>query len=93
MIKVHKYTAPSSWASYLINGDATGFDYSNTKDDPEAGDREQEACDAWVESIGLGSPVSCEDAGFMWRHDAREFCPYGADCQEYVFCEHVEETT
>lgn len=41
---------PAHWASYLINGDASGFDYSNTPADPDAGDRELAACDAYVQA-------------------------------------------
>lgn len=67
-------TAPSQWASYLINGDAS---------DMAPGDIA--ACDAWLEREGLGLPVSCEDAGFMWRHDAYLECPFGSDCQTYTF--------
>lgn len=68
------YTAPSAWASYLINGDDSGISAED-----------KAAADAWVESVGLGLPVSCEDAGFKWRHDAYGFMPVGADCQEYAF--------
>ena len=68
------YTAPSSWATYLINGDESGI-----SDD----DRAQ--ADAFIAYVGLGSPVDCQDAGFIWRHEAYAFCPFGADCQEYTF--------
>lgn len=64
--------APSQWASYLISGDESGT--------PE----EREACDRWIESEGMGAPVSCEDYGFMWKHDACEFA-LAADCQTYTF--------
>ena len=67
-------TAPSAWASYLMNGDDSGLDAE-----------EKAACDAWVESVGYGAPVDCRDAGFTHHHDAREFLPLGADCQEYAF--------
>lgn len=68
------YTAPSAWASYLINGDDSGISAED-----------KAAADAWIESVGLGGAVSCEDAGFMWRHDAYAFMPLGADCQHYKF--------
>lgn len=71
---VYEITAPSHWASYLINGDASGMDEADI-----------EACDAWIAREGLGAPVSCEDAGFMRRHDAYLECPLGADCQTYAF--------
>ncbi len=60
-IEVTTATAPASWASYLVNGDASGFDYSNTPDN-RAGDRDMAACDAWVESLAADGwhVVSCE---------------------------------
>ncbi len=67
-------TAPSAWASYLINGDATGI-----------GDAEQAECDAWIAGYCDGcAPVSCEDAGFIHWHDARGYA-LPADCQTYTF--------
>lgn len=66
--------APSHWAAYLINGDASGLEPDNTAQ-----------ADAWIAREGLGLPVSCEDAGFVWRHDAYTECPLGTDCQTYVF--------
>ena len=65
--------APSYWASYLINGDASGLE-----------DDEQRACDAWLASEKLGTPVDCFDAGFCANHDARSYALPG-DCQTYVF--------
>ena len=67
--------APSLWASYLINGDASGFDNA----------LELARCDAWIKRMGHGLPVSCDDAGFCRSHDAIAEFPYGADCQTYVF--------
>ena len=66
-------TAPSSWASYLVNGDSSGLD-------PD----EIAACDAWLNDSHLPAPVSCEDAGFIWHHDAYKHA-LGADCQIYTF--------
>ena len=67
-------TAPSCWASYLINGDDSGIC---------AEDKAQ--ADSWIAREAVGRPVDCADAGFRWRHDAFAECPYGADCQDYVF--------
>lgn len=67
-------TAPSHWAPYLINGDDSGMA-------PE--DKAQ--ADAFVRRLDCGLPVSCDDAGFLWRHDARNECDLGADCQTYAF--------
>lgn len=74
MLKQIKVTAPSHWASYFINGDASGLETE-----------EQLQADKFLKRQGLGSPVSCEDAGFMRWHDAAEEMPLAADCQEYLF--------
>ena len=68
MIEVSTATAPAFWASYLINGDATGFDYYNTPTD-NAGDREQAECDAWVDRLAKEgwSVVSTEGEAFFAR--------------------------
>lgn len=65
-------TAPSAWASYLINGDASGI----SEDD-------KAAADAFVAQYGM--PVSCEEAGFIHAHDAYHLMPLGADCERYTF--------
>jgi hypothetical protein len=66
-------TAPSHWASYLINSDDSGLN-----------DRERFEVNAWLDDHGLGMPVSCDDAGFLKDHDARRFA-LAADCQIYSF--------
>lgn len=58
----------------LINGDATGLE-------PE----EKELADRWIQLNRLGAPVSCEDAGFRWKHDATALGVGGTDCQTYTF--------
>ncbi len=75
-------TAPSAWASYLINGDASGIDEADT-----------DAADAFVESVDAGPPVSCEDAGFLAYSDARllRIIDYAADCQTYTFLRVPDE--
>lgn len=66
-------TAPSHWASYFINGDASGM---------AAAERIQ--ADAFAEWLG-GSIVTCEDAGFMRSHDAMRVCgALASDCQIYT---------
>lgn len=67
-------TAPSYWASYLINGDSSGME-----------DQEIAACDAWIAGLDCGAPVDCEDAGFIKYHDAHHVMPLAADCQRYTF--------
>ena len=54
------YRLPASWASYLVNGDASGL---------ETGERER--IDAFLASENLGSPVDCEsEASFCHSCDA-----------------------
>lgn len=74
MLKQINITAPSAWASYFINGDASGLE-----------DEEIKAADSFIKRQGVGMPSSCEDAGFIHWHDAYEECPLAADCQEYIF--------
>ncbi|MCK1671094.1 hypothetical protein [Bradyrhizobium sp. 150] len=65
-------TAPSYWACYFINGDASGME------DSEIAQADQFA--AW-----LGGPiVSCDEAGFMRWHDATQFGALASDCQTYT---------
>ena len=71
--------APAHWASYLINGDATGFDYYANPDD-------EKACYDMEKSLSnMGYYCAdCEDYGFS-RHD------YGlpVDCQKYTFIRNI----
>lgn len=76
------FTAPSAWACYLINGDASSLD-----------DSEQAEADAFIEDVharypGTYWPVNCEDAGFIGNPD------YGCagDCQEYTFMWEVKQS-
>ena len=73
------------WASYFINGDASGFDISNTPDDPHAGDRELAAADAFQAWIG-GSIVDVEGESFF---DSPDNGGLAGDCVVYVA--HVYE--
>lgn len=75
-LKTYRFTAPSHWASYLINGDATGLE-----DDDIA------RCDEWVDCLGLGAPVDVVDVGFMHWPDARISgdINYACDAAAYTF--------
>lgn len=74
-IETYMGIAPSAWASYLINGDASGLD-----------DVERVAVDAWITRYAEGdAPIDCDDAGFRWTHDAWPECPFGGDCDRYIF--------
>lgn len=71
-----KLTAPSYWASYLINGDASGLR-----------DGEERDIDSWLAEMApdWGSPVGVsEDSEFLWYHSA---CMWvgGSDCLTYIF--------
>lgn len=51
--RVIKREAPAHWASYLINGDASGLvDYYGESTDE---------VDAWLASVGAGGPTDCSD--------------------------------
>ena len=73
--ELHTYTAPSHWASYLINDDCSGLD-----------DDDIIAADKFISWLRLGAPVDCtDDVGFMTFHDARPYSPLAADCFTYTF--------
>lgn len=57
-----KVVAPAHWASYLINGDASGFDYYNTPTS-DNGTRDLAAAQAF-EAWCKGSIVSCGEGYF-----------------------------
>jgi hypothetical protein len=74
--------APSHWAPYFINGDPSGFDFSNTPTS-NAGDLDKAHADAFAAYMG-GPIVDCEDYGFCWHHDATQFGALASDCQTYT---------
>jgi hypothetical protein len=82
-------TAPAHWAPYVINADASGFDYSSTPSN-KAGDKDKDACDAWLASLGDWYVVSCEgEPYFAHTHDASRFSPLAGDVLEYVLHRQV----
>lgn len=48
------YTLPAHWASYLLNGDASGIS-----------DADEHAVNAWLDAHKLGTPVSCSDESWF----------------------------
>ena len=67
------YTLPAYWASYLINGDASGMPASDLQ-----------ACHAFLESHCLPMPVSCSDESwFSWTNDSGN--GLGGDVLEFTF--------
>lgn len=73
-IKTITVTAPSHWASYLINGDFSVFSYSDNAED-------EQACYDMEKKIG-GHCVDAEDIGFVPFPD---YGGKGADCSRYTF--------
>lgn len=65
-------TAPSAWASYLVNGDGSGLEK-----------RERRSIDAWLRAEGVAHVLYCEPHGFSAHHDAVRFMPLAADCECY----------
>lgn len=75
-IETAEYVFPSHWASYYINGDASGLEPQDQKD-----------ADAAIKNIEqeLGASVNCVDAeeiGFKPRND---FNNMGGDVSKYTF--------
>lgn len=68
-IEVTTATAPAHWVSYLVNGDASGFDYYNTPED-KAGDRDKAACDTWTARLAEDGwyVVSTDDEESHFAH-------------------------
>ena len=52
------HSLPAYWASYLINGDASGLEVG-----------EQETIDTFLAREGLPAPVSCSDEAYFSRHN------------------------
>ncbi len=70
-------TAPSHWACYLVNGDGSDLE-------PDEADKAEAFADWLLGRTWRGDPISCEDAGFMWTHDAMRVCgALASDCQTY----------
>jgi hypothetical protein len=69
-INTTEYTLPIYWASYLINGDASGLN-----------DGEQEVIDAWLEKEGHPIFADVGESGFSWTNDATD---KGGDVATYT---------
>jgi hypothetical protein len=72
MLKTEMRLLPAYWASYLINGDASGMT-----------EHDRKACDAYLAREGVPTPVDCTDAGFCRGSDA--YPNIGGDCCEFTF--------
>jgi len=75
-MQIESFTAPSSWASAIVNNDYSGLE-------PD----EVSALNTWLAEnrLSFRDCLTCEGAGFMRRHDAYNQFPYAADCQTYTF--------
>lgn len=78
--EVERFTAPEFWAPGLVNGDWTGTEPA-----------EREAAEAWAATLP-GPIVSAEAAGFLWRHEAFAFWPFGACAALFSVLTHHKET-
>lgn len=75
------YTLPIYWASYLVNGDASGLQ-----------DNEQTVIDAWMESEKPGNCVDVdENYWFSSHNDARTML--AGDVAEYTFLKKSHHST
>lgn len=76
MVDFVNVTGPAHWASYLVNGDASGLT-----------PKEKRQCDAWCERLGIINVVSCGDeAWFTWHVQAHapEVDYEGGDIIDYT---------
>ncbi len=77
-IETHEYTLPAYWASYLINGDASGL-LDKCQDNPEQS--QKATIDQWVESEGNPHFVDGGEQYFSWWNEATSL---GGDVCDYV---------
>lgn len=69
-------TAPSAWASYLINGDASGLN-----------DGEERDIDQWLDHCApaWGVPVDVSEESEFRKYHSASMWVGGADCVTYLF--------
>jgi hypothetical protein len=73
-IEVDTITAPSVWASYLVNGDASGLD-----------EEEKQLADEWIANHYPWSVVSTEgEPYFTWHYKLHGGNAEGGEVQDYV---------
>jgi hypothetical protein len=75
-MKTQTFSLPAHWASYLINGDASGYT-----------DEELSEIDEWMTTTAPGYCLDVGDVEFAWSGDDGWL---GADRAEYTF-QIVEE--
>ena len=74
-MKTETFLLPAYWASYLINGDASGLD-----------DDEQAACDKWLSRNPGAEIVDCSSEQFFSHSNDAGTLP--GDCLEYTAIYH-----
>lgn len=70
-------TLPSSWASYLVNGDSSGME-------DELSDPEHPLTLKEIDDLVEGEVVDCREHGFVKYHDAYCLQPLAGDCHQYL---------
>lgn len=71
-MKTKTFTLPSFYASFLVNGDASGLELQEIRD-----------IVAFTEKHNLLNCVNCsEELGFSWRNDMNNL---GGDVMEFTF--------
>jgi hypothetical protein len=76
-IETAEFKLPAYWASYLINGDASGLQ-----------DGEQSTIDAWIKHEGNPHFVDCGEQYFSHTNEATNL---GGDVCDFVAHYHIEE--
>lgn len=75
-MKTFTLTAPSHWASAIMNRNYSGLSKEETS---------QLNTFLAINSVSFSDCLHCEDAGFKRYHDATAQGVLAADCQTYVF--------
>lgn len=68
-------TAPSHWASAIVNHDYSGL---------EGGDAGALNTFLALNGLSFSDCLTCKPVGFQWHHDAADLTG-GADCHAYTF--------
>jgi hypothetical protein len=89
MIETDTITLPAAWASALVNGDYTSFDY----DDDDAGAARCEAAEAELAADGWSIADTVGEPYFTWSYQLYDG---GADCsggevQDYTILRAVAD--
>ena len=75
-------TAPACWASYLVNGDASGIDEDDIKQADQFVTFMTEGYEDEPGFLDCYGPTDVQECGFMRSTDG---CDLGCDAAEYTF--------